>query len=389
MSGLYFHIPFCKQACTYCDFHFSTNLGQRERVMEAMRSELRTRAGEAEGGALGSIYLGGGTPSIAGAGRIEAMFSDIRKWFLVDPAAEVTIEANPDDITAEDLARWKEIGITRVSLGIQSFRDDRLKWMGRAHDAAEARRSIELITKAGFASWTIDLIYGLPEMTLEEWDEQLTIALDHGMPHLSAYCLTVEERTALHRQVVKGLVQPASDVAQVAQFDHLVQRMADAGLVQYEISNFGREGHFAVHNSNYWKGVPYLGIGPSAHSFDGVKRRWNVANNARYAHAIAKAEPYWEEETLTHAQRVNERLMTGLRTLWGVDLRTLGDDVLTREQGAIDRYTRQGDLFIEQERLLLTPKGRRYADRIASDLFLVEDARPPAAEGRGTTDAHR
>lgn len=388
MSGLYVHIPFCKQACTYCDFHFSTSSGQRKRVIDAIAKELERRASEADGAALGSVYLGGGTPSVVGPDALSALFEEVRQQYLVAPAAEVTIEANPDDITAEDLARWKEIGFTRVSLGIQSFRDERLKWMGRAHDAKQARRSIELIAKAGFTSWTIDLIYGLPEMTAEEWDEQLTIALDHGMPHLSAYCLTVEERTALHHQVKKGLIRPANDEAQSAQFDHLVERMATAGLVQYEISNFGREGHFAVHNSNYWKGVSYIGIGPSAHSFDGVKRRWNVSNNMRYADAIAKGERFWEEETLTHAQRVNERLMTGLRTIWGVDLRTLGNDVMAREQRTIHRYVQQGDLFIKGERLLLTPQGMRYADRIASDLFLVDEVRPVAAGKGGTTDAH-
>lgn len=388
MSGLYVHIPFCKQACTYCDFHFSTSLGQRERVMNAIASELERRAPEADRVPLGSVYLGGGTPSVVGPDALGELFERILQHYPIDPASEVTIEANPDDITAEDLASWKELGITRVSLGIQSFRDDRLKWMGRAHNATEARRSIELIAKAGFTSWTIDLIYGLPEMSVEEWEEQLTIALDHGMPHLSAYCLTVEERTALHHQVKKGLIRPANDETQGAQFDHLVERMAAAGLAQYEISNFGREGHYAVHNSNYWKGVPYIGIGPSAHSFDGVKRRWNVANNVRYADAIAKGERFWEEEVLTYAQRVNERIMTGLRTIWGVDLRTLGDDVIAREQRTIDRYVQQGDLFIKEERLLLTPKGRRYADRIASDLFFVDEVRPAAAVKRGTTDAH-
>jgi oxygen-independent coproporphyrinogen-3 oxidase len=220
-----------------------------------------------------------------------------------------------------------------------------------------------------------------------EWDEQLTIALDHGMPHLSAYCLTVEERTALHHQVKKGLVRPASDEAQGAQFDHLVRRMNHAGLVQYEISNFGREGHLAVHNSNYWKGVPYIGIGPSAHSFDGERRRWNVANNARYVDAIENGEQFWEEETLAHAQRVNERLMTGLRTIWGVDLRTLGDDVLTRERSTVDRYVSQGDLIVREDLLLLTPKGRRFADRIASDLFLAADELwPPAAPSTGAAE---
>ncbi len=386
MTGLYVHIPFCKQACTYCDFHFSTNQTQQGAVLSAMRREFLARYKEVHGAQLSSIYFGGGTPSHVTWADIGTFMNLCRELFRVDTGAEVTMEINPDDVDEENIQRWKGVGITRVSLGIQSFRDDRLKWMGRAHDATQARRSIELIAKAGFTSWTIDLIYGLPEMTMDEWGEQLTIALDHGMPHLSAYCLTVEERTALHHQVMKGLVRPANDEAQAAQFDHLVQRMERAGLVQYEISNFAREGHFAVHNSNYWKGVPYIGIGPSAHSFDGVKRRWNVANNARYTEAIVKGERYWEEEILTHSQRVNERLMTGLRTIWGVDLRTLGDDVLARERALVDRYSEQGDLVIQEGRLLLTPKGRRYADRIASDLFLVADTRPSAASTEETTD---
>lgn len=377
MTGLYVHIPFCKQACTYCDFHFSTSLGQRERVMEAIRAELRMRAPEAHGDALGSIYLGGGTPSVVPIAALQDLFSAIRSDFPAAPVAEITIEANPDDVNADVLKAWKDLGITRVSLGIQSFRDDRLKWMRRAHDAEHALKGIELIAKAGFTSWTIDLIYGLPEMTVDEWDEQLSIALDHGMPHLSAYCLTVEKRTALDHQMRKGLVTPATDEAQAAQFDRLVERMETEGLVQYEISNFGREGHFAMHNSNYWKGVPYIGIGPSAHSFDGARRRWNVANNARYADAIARDQRFWEEETLTHDQRVNERLMTGLRTIWGVDLRTLGDDLRAREGRTIAKYMALGDLVIVDDRLVLTPKGRRYADRIASDLFILP------GDGRG------
>lgn len=372
MTGLYVHIPFCKQACTYCDFHFSTNQTQQGKVLGAMRREMVARHKEAENGALGSIYFGGGTPSHVGWADIGKFMNLCRELFDVERDAEVTLEVNPDDVDEENIRRWKALGITRLSLGIQSFRDDRLKWMGRAHDAAHARKSIELVARAGFASWTIDLIYGLPEMTVGEWDEQLTIALDHGMPHLSAYCLTIEERTALHYQVKKGLVRPANDAVQGEHFDHLVTRMEAAGLLQYEISNFGRKGHFAVHNTNYWKGVPYIGIGPSAHSFDGVKRRWNVANNVRYADAIAKDERFWEEEILTHDQRVNERLMTGLRTIWGVDLRTLGDDVLVRERSTIARYRDQGDLVVAEDRLVLTPQGRRFADRIASDLFLVK-----------------
>ena len=370
MSGLYFHIPFCKQACTYCDFHFSTDTKRRKEVVDAMHIELQRRAAELGNKGLGSIYFGGGTPSMLSAEQLRGFLDEVRSLSAVASAAEVTIEANPDDITEEVLAQWKGIGITRVSLGTQSFRDDRLKWMGRAHDAQQALRSIDLISKAGFDSWTIDLIYGLPEMTIAEWDEQLTIALDHGMPHLSAYCLTIEARTALHHQVKKGLVRPANDEAQAVQFDRLIARMELAGLIQYEISNFGKDGHFAVHNSNYWKGVPYIGIGPSAHSFDGVMRRWNVSNNARYVTAIEKSERYWEEEHLTHAQRVNERLMTGLRTIWGVDLGALGDDVLGREASTVKKYIDSGDLLVQADRLLLTAKGRRFADRIASDLFM-------------------
>lgn len=388
MAGLYVHIPFCKHACTYCDFHFSTNQTHQGKVLGAMRRELLARHKEVENGTLGSIYFGGGTPSHVSWADIGKFMDLCRERFKVETDAEVTLEVNPDDVDEENIARWKYAGITRLSLGIQSFRDDRLKWMARAHNAAQAKKSIDRVARAGFTSWTIDLIYGLPEMTVAEWDEQLTIALDHGMPHLSAYCLTIEERTALHHQVKKGLLRPADDAVQGEHFDHLVERMEVAGLVQYEISNFGREGHFAMHNSNYWKGVPYIGIGPSAHSYDGAKRRWNVANNARYANAIAKDERFWEEEILTHDQRVNERLMTGLRTIWGVDLRTLGDDVRTREARAIAKYMELGDLLVTGDRLLLTPKGRRYADRIASDLFLVADEPPQAASNRGTADGN-
>jgi len=372
VPGLYLHIPFCKQACTYCDFHFSTNAQGQARVLEAMRTELSARQEEVGDADVGSIYCGGGTPSHVDPLEIDRFMQVIRGRFTIAPGAEVTLEANPDDITEERLAAWQAMGINRVSLGIQSFREERLRWMGRAHNAEQAHRSIELVAKAGFTSWTIDLIYGLPEMQPDEWEDQLRIALDHGMPHLSAYCLTVEERTALHHQVKKGLVRPANDEVQGAQFEHLVQRMEAAGLLQYEISNFGKQGHFAVHNSNYWRGVPYIGIGPSAHSFNGTQRRWNVANNQRYAQAIAEGVRYWEEETLTPVQRANERIMTGLRTIWGVDLRTLGVDLLAREAVTVQRYVDSGDLFIRDQRLLLTPKGRRYADRIASDLFRTE-----------------
>lgn len=370
MAGLYLHIPFCRKACAYCDFHFSTSMGMRARVLDAMHAELQHRSAELGDTPLGSVYFGGGTPSLLSTSELERFLGAVRSVPGIAEGAEITIEANPDDITAEVLQDWKHIGITRVSLGTQSFNDDRLRWMGRAHDRAQALSSIAHIAKAGFTSWTIDLIYGLPGMTLAEWDEQIRIAMDHALPHLSAYCLTIEERTALGHQLRMGRLPAPDDTDQTAQFDRVNEVTAARGMLAYEISNYGRPGHFAVHNTNYWKGVPYVGIGPSAHSFNGTTRRWNIANNARYAGAIEGGGSYWEVEHLTAAQQVNERIMTGLRTMWGVDLRTLGDDLLTREAATIARYTDQGALIVRDERLLLTGIGRHIADRIASDLFI-------------------
>ncbi|MEO5584052.1 MAG: radical SAM family heme chaperone HemW [Flavobacteriales bacterium] len=377
LSGLYFHIPFCRKACVYCDFHFSTSLATKDRVLAAMRTELRSRVDELHSpqasisSLLGSIYFGGGTPSLLSAQELGTFLSDAGSLTPIEADAEITIEANPDDITEAVLSSWRDIGITRVSLGVQSFREERLQWMGRAHNAEQSLRAIKQVANAGFASWTIDLIYGLPGMTLAEWDEQLNIALDHGMPHLSAYCLTVETRTALHKQVQTGRIVPANDEEQAAQFEHGIARVAESGLVQYEISNFGKEGHFAKHNTSYWKGVPYLGIGPSAHSYDGAQRRWNVANNVRYAKGVEGEERYWEEETLTPVQRINERVLTGLRTMWGVELSALGTAFLKANAKTIEGYLALEELKLENGSLILTQKGKNFADRIASDLFLT------------------
>ncbi|MEX1132836.1 MAG: radical SAM family heme chaperone HemW [Flavobacteriales bacterium] len=374
MPGIYLHIPFCRKACTYCDFHFSTSTQSRERVLNAMLLELEQRAAEQKG-KVDTIYFGGGTPSLLEPTEIAHFMQDIRARFVVASDAEVTLEANPDDITAERLAAWKELGITRLSLGTQSFREERLRFMGRAHTADQARRSIELIAKAGFASWTIDLIYGLPQMTLAEWDEQLSVALDHGMPHLSAYCLTVEAKTALAHQVAKGVVHMPEDADQSAQFDRLMERMEQAGLVHYEISNFGLPGHFSRHNTSYWEGVHYLGIGPSAHSYDGATRRWNVANNLRYAAALESGDPLWESETLTPGQRTNELLLTGLRTIAGVPLHKLELDALALNRSSYEQHLAKGLLLVQDGRLVLTKAGRHFADRIASDLFVSADDR--------------
>jgi oxygen-independent coproporphyrinogen-3 oxidase len=369
MAGLYLHIPFCRKACTYCDFHFSTSQ-QHALVLDAMEKELVRRSRELGDAPVGTIYFGGGTPSLLPAERIADFVQLAHDLLRVERDVEVTLEANPDDVTEERLAAWRAGGVTRISLGTQSFRNDRLRWMGRAHDAAQALTSIELIAHSGFRSWTIDLIYGLPGMDLDEWDEQLSIALDHGMPHLSAYCLTVEPRTALEHQVRNRVVLLPGDDAQSTQFTRLIERMEEAGFEQYEISNFARDGHRSRHNSSYWAGVPYVGIGPSAHSYNGTTRRWNIANNARYVKAIEEGGPYWTEETLTRTDRVNEALMTGLRTVEGVDLATLGQDFLELYRSYIEALVSKGHGQLTGTRLALTKAGRHFADRIASDLFL-------------------
>lgn len=374
MPGLYIHIPFCKKACTYCDFHFST-AKHRDALLDAMGSEMIKRSRELGDSPVSTIYFGGGTPSLLEPDRISEFVQQARDLFRVDRDAEITLEANPDDITAERLNTWKSGGVTRISLGTQSFREDRLRFMGRAHSADQALRSIALIAKAGFTSWTIDLIYGLPGMTLGEWDEQLDIALEQGMPHLSAYCLTVETRTALAHQVRKGLVAMPEDDDQSAQFDRLMERMEAAGLDHYEISNFGKPDHHSRHNTSYWDGATYLGIGPSAHSFNGNVRRWNVSNNAVYVKALAAGTSFCESEELTAVQRTNERLMTGLRTALGVDLLKLEVDALRINSSAFQRHVSNGHLCLEAGRLVLSKAGRHFADRIASDLFVTEDDR--------------
>lgn len=372
MSGLYLHIPYCKKACTYCDFHFSTSLKTREGVLAAMHRELEERAPEIAGATMATVYFGGGTPSLMAPQEIGAFIDQARRLFTVEEDAEATLEVNPDDVTDRRLDEWKAIGITRLSIGIQSFREERLRFMGRAHTADQSQRALELIARASFASWTLDLIYGLPGMTMDEWNEQLDRALAFAPPHISSYCLTVEPKTTLAHRVHAGDVHMPGDADQAAQFERLIERAEGAGLVQYEISNFGREGHFSRHNTSYWKGIPYLGIGPGAHSFDGrAVRRWNVANNNAYQRLAGAGERHWQEETLTPAQRTNEMLLTGLRTMWGVMVADLPIDPRGENAALIGHYMQRGDLEMRDDRLVLTRAGRNFADRIAADLFVT------------------
>lgn len=376
MSGLYLHIPFCKQACHYCDFHFSTSSKLRPAVIEAMCSEIAARSGEVSSD-IQTIYLGGGTPSILNQGELRLLFDALESHYDCDKVEEITIECNPDDIHQSSLDAWKNIGINRLSVGIQSFDDQALSFMNRAHSAEEAVSSMHLAREAGFDNITLDLIYGIPNMSEQTWKDNISKALSLHPQHISAYCLTIEPNTVFGKWWEKGKLTPVSEEVAASQFEIMREMFHEAGFEPYEVSNFARAGFESKHNSAYWQGSHYLGFGPSAHSFDGPRRRWNVANNAKYVKAIAEGNPYWEEEELSVADQCNERIMTRLRTTWGLNLGALKDDLgidlMFREKAAIQGLINSRLATLQNEILRLTFEGILQADRIASDLFIIEE----------------
>ncbi len=373
MSGLYLHIPFCKQACHYCNFHFSTTLRSKPAMVEAILHELELQHDYLGGAALSSIYFGGGTPSLLDLPELERIFEKINALYRVAADAEITLEANPDDLTKEKLHDLRHYTpVNRLSIGIQSFFDDDLRWMNRAHTAAHARHCLRDTAAAGFHDLTIDLIYGVPTTSDAQWAENVRIALEEGIPHLSCYCLTVEEGTALAHFVREGKSPTVDDEKAARQFEYLQDTLAARGYEHYEISNFALPGRYARHNSSYWRGAPYLGVGPSAHSFDGNSRQWNVANNAKYLRALEAGEVPYEREVLTPAQRYNEYVMTGLRTIWGCELRHIADIETTFAayfKAEIEPFLRDGAVEQNGENYRLTRAGKLLADRIAATLF--------------------
>ena len=372
MAGIYIHIPFCKQACTYCDFHFSTTFEKyRSALIDAMLSELEQRKEYLDSSVIETIYFGGGTPSLLTKNELKSILSKIYSTYEVIDAAEVTLEVNPDDISVERLAEWKKLGINRLSIGLQSFLQSDLDWMNRAHTAEESENAVNLAKEFGF-SLTVDLIYGLPDRTLEEWKENIEKLISLSPNHISAYCLTVEEKTVLSNWVEKGKIDPASEDEQAEQFLLLISVLEKAGYQQYEISNFAKEDQYSKHNSNYWKGVSYLSVGPSAHSFDGESRRWNVSNNMKYINAVTAEEEYSDSEILSPKDRFNEAVMTGLRTIWGVNLEELRRNHSTKKSfdKRLEEFKNEGLLKTENNYIILTKKGKLQADYIASELFL-------------------
>jgi len=374
MSGIYIHIPFCKQACHYCDFHFSTSMKKKDEMVLALAKEIGMRKNEFDNEIIETIYFGGGTPSVLTNEEINFLISEVYKNYKVIDNPEITLEANPDDLSAERILELSKSPINRLSIGIQSFYEEDLKMMNRAHNSAEAKKCLEEATKY-FDNISLDLIYGIPGLTDEMWKQNIQTALDFGIPHISSYALTVEPKTALSKLIQTGKVAEPQDEVASNHFMILVEMLQKNGFIHYELSNFGKENYFSKNNSAYWLGKKYIGIGPSAHSYDGEKRGWNIANNSLYIKSIQNDELPIETEILTVSDRYNEYIMTGLRTIWGVSLdrieKEFGFEYLSYLKKQSQKFLNDDLLSIENNILKPTLKGKFLTDGIASDLFYL------------------
>jgi len=375
MAGVYLHIPFCRQACHYCNFHFSTSLHRKNDFVGALLREMEGRKDyvAGTGSTVDTIYFGGGSPSLLSEDELARIMDRLHALFPVSPDAEITLEANPDDMASpQALEAWKRRGINRLSIGIQSFFEEDLRWMNRVHNAAQAAGSIRRAQDAGLENISIDLIYGTPGLTDSRWEKNVEQALALAIPHLSCYALTVEPRTALDKMIRQHKKADVDPDDQARQFLLLMDWLNAAGYEHYEISNFSLPGHRSRHNTSYWQGKPYLGLGPSAHSYNGVSiREWNIANNALYIDAVGL--PPSEKEQLTPTQQLNEYIMISLRTMEGTDLayvaERFGADKAADLQSRAARYIREGKLSAANSRLVLSKEGKLLADGIAADLF--------------------
>ena len=376
MPSLYIHIPFCKQACHYCDFHFSVNQRDQSAVVQALAQEITLQKNYLPTSQLDTIYFGGGTPSLLNEYELSYLMDTIHKTFSLDKDAEVTLEANPDDLTLEKLNLFKKSGINRLSIGTQSFQDICLSYLNRAHNASQAKQSIADAQNLGFDNISIDLIYAIPVANHDTWQQDLEQATALQIQHISAYCLTIEEKTTFGRMLQNNQMPPIDDEFASQQFNTLISHLSEHGFEQYEISNFAKNQIYSKHNSNYWIKNPYLGIGPSAHSYNGASRQFNVTSNGKYLKSIQQNMVPFSLENLTKIDQVNEYIMTSLRTIWGCDLdkvfNNFGINMLNHNKSYIDEYIDKKLLKIEDNVLKLTNHGKLFADKIASDLFIVE-----------------
>ncbi|NIJ46569.1 oxygen-independent coproporphyrinogen-3 oxidase [Wenyingzhuangia heitensis] len=374
MAGIYLHIPFCKKACHYCDFHFSTSLKYKKDFLGALEKELILRAGEFKNETVETIYFGGGTPSILEVDEITAILKTIEKEYNVIEFPEITLEANPDDLSDKKIRELAKTDINRLSIGVQSFGDKELQMMNRAHNATEVKQCLETATLY-FNNITIDLMYGIPGLSNAEWKKNIEQALFYGVNHISSYALTVEEGTALHHFIKNKKYPEVDENVAAAHFHILVSELTQAGFDHYEISNFGKPNFYSKHNTSYWLATSYLGFGPSAHSYNQNTRSWNIANNAKYIKSLQNDELPLTQETLTVKDRFNEYIMTGLRTIWGVSLHKIETDfgVEIKEflEKQIEPFIENGTLELKQNQLKTTHKGKFLADGIASDLFWI------------------
>jgi oxygen-independent coproporphyrinogen III oxidase len=371
LAGIYIHIPFCRQACHYCNFHFATSLRYKDDFVTALLQEIALQKKYLDGAAVETIYFGGGTPSLLTIEDLKSILTQVNFHFIVAGDAEITLEANPDDITEEKLTDWKNSGINRLSIGVQSFFEEDLIWMNRAHNAQQAEASLALAVKQ-FDNITIDLIYGSPGLTSEKWRQNVETAIELGIPHLSCYALTVEAKTPLDKMIKQQQVADVNTDQQSMQFSQLMQWMEEAGYEHYEISNFAKPGWHSRHNSSYWQSKKYLGLGPSAHSYNGIERQWNIANNSIYIQSLKDGKLSFEKEVLTPAQRLNEYIMISLRTKEGIDLTRLQNDFAIDTNDFITRASKHiaNTTLIKQDNFLqLTTRGKLLADGIAADLF--------------------
>ena len=384
MSGIYIHIPFCKQACHYCDFHFSTSMKKKDEMVLALAKEIQMRKNEFENDTIETIYFGGGTPSVLTTTEIQFLIDAVYENYTVSVNPEITLEANPDDLSKERIRELYKSPINRLSIGVQSFFEDDLQLMNRAHNSAEARKCLEEATKY-FDNISLDLIYGIPDpsqngeqakqMSNEKWKQNIETALSFGIPHISSYALTVEPKTALSKLIQTGkIAKPSDDLAQ-EHFTILVETLENNDFIHYELSNFGKENYFSKNNSAYWLGKKYIGIGPSAHSYDGISRSWNVSNNSVYLKSLEENKLPNEIEILSKTDRYNEYIMTGLRTIWGVSLDRISDEFgseyLEYLQKRAQKFLDDNLLSIDGNVLKATKKGKFLTDGIASDLFFI------------------
>jgi oxygen-independent coproporphyrinogen III oxidase len=376
LAGIYLHIPFCRKACHYCNFHFSTSLQFKNDLLDALLKEISLTPGKKEE-LIETIYFGGGTPSILDQAEFDKIIRQLKADFLISPDAEITLEANPDDINPIKAKAWIDSGINRLSIGIQSFRDEDLQWMNRSHSARQARQAISDIKSAGFENFSIDLIFGTPGLDSSAWIANIDMAMGLGIPHLSCYALTVESKTALDKMIALHKKEAPDPDLQAEQYQILMDKMEKAGYLHYEISSFSLPGMQSRHNSSYWQGKKYFGFGPSAHSFDGQNRKWNIAHNIDYIKSLSENKIPFESEILSAVQRLNEYIMTSLRTSSGISLELIsinwGKDISSSLMQLATPYIQTGKMTNDSNHLILSKEGKLFADGIAAALFLDEN----------------